>query len=226
MTNICSCGGASRIISSLYNLSEDRQVVTKAFAALANIIGICDASHLQGAPKSILRAMEANAMDLCIQIRGVTALWNLGSPHNNLKMEIAQFGGIETISKAMGNFIASEQMQEKGIIALWTLSSSVPLEPSVSSRAIDAIADAIAAHLLSAEMCKHGLGALSTLASSKAVVEDTDSVIDLILSCMWVHHHSPTVQHGALAALSKIGEKFSTLKIFVVSLYQYRVSEQ
>jgi len=219
MMNICSHGGASRIISSLYNLSEDSLVVGNALMALSNIIGVCDPAILQEskAPERILCAMEANQMDLCIQIQGATALWNLGSPHNNLKNEIIEFGGISTITKAMKFFIASKEMQEKGIIALWTLSSLVPLEPSAISRAIEAVADAIAAHLLSAGICKHGLGALSTLASSKYVIEDVDTVIDLIFSCMWMHASSATVQQGALSALSKISIDPPTNQVFQIT---------
>jgi len=206
MNDICSCGGTSRIITTLYNLSQDSLVVCKAFWALANIIGTCDAATLQKckAPKSVLCAMEANPTDIFIQIRGATTLWSLGSCHSTLQKEIIQLGGIQTISEAMREFIASEQMQEKGIIALWSLSVSTLLESAVTSRAIEAIADAICAHLTSTQICEHGLGALSTLATTKSVVKDVDDVIDLIFSCMMMHSDSATVQQGALAALSKI----------------------
>ena len=77
-------------------------------------------------------------------------------------------------------------------------------EPASTFRAINAIVDAISAHPLSEDICKHGLGALSTLAHSKQDVAEVTDVVDLVFSCMWIHSHSSTVQQGALAALSKI----------------------
>lgn len=181
-------------------------MVGKAFVVLVNMIGICNVAILQEsrAPKSVLCAMEANPTNIFIQIQGVIALWSLGSCHNTLKREIVQAGGIQMISKVMGNFIASEQMQEKGILALWILSSSVTLEPAVNTRAIEAVADGISAHISSVKICEHGLGALSSLVGSKSVVEDSDNVIGLVFSCLWLHYESAPSCQGALAALSKL----------------------
>jgi len=95
-------------------------------------------------------------------------------------------------------------MQEKGIIALWSLTVPSLLERAVTSRAIEAIADAIAAHITTVKICEHGLGALSTLATSKSMVNDVENVIDMLFSCMWVNSDSANIQQGALAALSKI----------------------
>jgi len=219
MSDICSCGGAGGIISALYNLSQDRLVVCKAFLALTNLIGICDPAILRESrgPKSVLCAMEAHPSDLSIQIRGATSLWNIASSHQSLQKEIVQSGGINTISEAMGTFIASKQMQEKGIISLWTLASSPSLEPAVTACAIESITDAVSAHLTCAQICQHGMGALSMLASSKAVVKDTAIVIDLIMSCMWMHSYSASIQQGALAALSKISIDQPTNRILEIT---------
>ncbi len=75
-------------------------------------------------------------------------------------------------------------------------------EPAVANCAVEAITDAISAHLLTARICEHGLGALSTLASSQ--VKDVYDVVDLIISCMWTHSERATVCQGALAALTKL----------------------
>ena len=102
------------------------------------------------------------------------------------------------------------------IIALWTLSSE-PLGPTETSCAIEAISDAIAAHSLSQETCTHGLGALSTLASSRSLVYEADSLIDLVFSCMSIHSDCASVQQGALAALSKISVDHASNQVLLLA---------
>ena len=215
ISEICSSGGASGIFSALDNLSNDRSVVLKAFAGLANLIGICDPSILleTKAPLCVLHAMEANPTDMAIQVQGITTLWNLSPSHASLKRDIIKFGGIDTICNVMERFIESQPVQEKGIIALWSLTDSVTLGPALISLAIDSIVDAIAAHLTSTAICEHGLGAISTLAS-KSVTDDPDAVIELTLSCMWMHCNSATTQQAALASLSKLAIDQQSNEVF------------
>ena len=82
----------------------------------------------------------------------------------------------------------------QGIIALWSLTASASLESTVRSDAIEAIADAIAAHSTCAKICEHGLGALSALATSKSDVKDFENVIDLIFSCMRINTNNAMIQ--------------------------------
>ena len=217
MRRIDSSGGATSIISTMYNLRNDPEVVSKAFVALANIT---DASILREsrAPRSIICAMEANNEDLYIQYQGLTALWNLASMNDSLKKEIVQNGGIEIISKAMANFLASEQIQEQGIVALWTLTSSMPLPSSLISCTVEAVANAMSAHLQQATICQQGLGSMSILANfTSAKADDMSYVIDLIFSCMWMHSEIAAIQQGALGALTKVSVNKTTNQVMQIT---------
>ncbi|KAL7543676.1 hypothetical protein ACHAWF_007444 [Thalassiosira exigua] len=216
ITEICSCGGANIIVSNLCNLRQDRLLVCKAFEALTAIVGICDAAilHENRAAKRVLSTMEAHPSDIIVQVSGAALLWNLGSGPS-LKLDIVD--GIHILFDAMRLFLASEQMQEKGILALWVLSASDSLGPGVPSRAIEVTSMAISAHLPNAKVCEHGLGALSTLMCSRSALEDADRLFALIVSSMWVHAESATIQQGALAALSKISLDQSSNQVMQIT---------
>jgi len=211
---ICSCGGASRIITTLYTHRNEPSVVCKAFAALSNISGTVKASMMQEsqAPRCILSTMEANETNLTIQTQAVNALWALGSMNSRLKEEIIQQNGIQLISKTMTHFIACQQLQEKGIIALWTLAASLSgaSQPELVKCVTESITDAISAHIMCQQLCQHGLGALSSLTRPKSTDEDDDRLIDLIIGCMWMHTEVASIQQGALGALSKASINKST----------------
>lgn len=119
MSQICSCGGASGILSALCNLADDPIAVCKGFVALAHLNSMCDTAILQRhrSPETILHAMKTHEANLSVQMLGAAVIWNLSSCHSILKNDIVQLGGVQIISEAMERFIASSQLQEKGVSA-------------------------------------------------------------------------------------------------------------
>ncbi|KAL7468507.1 hypothetical protein ACHAXS_008733 [Conticribra weissflogii] len=205
---ICSLGGVNQMLLHLENFLDDRLFVGRAFTSLSAIMSGADVQvlHGNGAISHIMSVLGSHINDVYVQIKGTATLWYLAARDDDFKYKIVQEGGAKLITDSMSRFISSEKMQEKGIIALWSLSTPTQLRSEIGHLAVIPILHGMQAHVTGHKVVEDGLSALKALSThspSKQILQENDA-IDLILDSMWIHSESPVIQQIALGALSNI----------------------
>jgi len=188
-TEIFQSGGTDRIIFALGTLQQDRTVVCKAFAALANLVSAANAKILRAnnATTVMIDAMKAHQQIVSIQIGAASTLWALASSAAFFQDDIASLGGVEAVAEAMARFVTSEQMQSKGLCFVWSLAIPKHLKKRVGWCAIEPVVNGLSAHISVEKICSDGLGCIKTLAlnpSNRGLLEEC-GIFELIHACLW-----------------------------------------
>jgi len=218
--DMCARGGTSRIIMALNHFCHDHLVVCTALFALANLISGADVEILRGSEisKTIVKSMQSHPINLTVQVRGASALWVLSSRNEVFKERIVQYGGAQVVSEAMTRFVASETMQSKGSIALWSLAVHRSLKAQVGQSAV-CVVNGLAAHVCSEKLCEECVGAIKCLSideKTKKLLGENDA-LDLIFSAMCLYSENATIQQSALAALSNLSVDVNANQVLRIS---------
>ena len=197
---ICNLGGIGRVMDALKDFTNDETISCKAIMALTHLISGCDAEILcsTNVANYILETMTIFKEDLLIQVNGADAIWHLASRDDSFKDILVEVGAVQRLSDAMAHFIISEQMTKVGILSLWSLSVPQHLKTKVVQNGLTSVVNGMSAHCSSEKVCEDGLGALKSMSSENI---DSDDILDLIYSCMWLHSHHSSIQQASLAAL-------------------------
>mmetsp|Transcript_314 Transcript_314/g.667 ORF Transcript_314/g.667 Transcript_314/m.667 type:complete len:1701 (-) Transcript_314:40-5142(-) len=231
-SQICHQGGTTRIIDSLKRMKKDSYFVYKGFMALENLVSGADVDVLTAndTPKVVLNAIESLHQSINVQIHGAEAIFHLSSRHDSFKEALVRLGAARLISEAMTRFLPSWEMQQKGCIAIWSISTPKALRSEVGHYAITPIIDGVSAHCSPDDLpsspqgdkqkfCEDALGAvkcLSTTTTNKRSLEESGA-IDLICSIIWLHGDNADLCKAALSALSNICADRDTNQILRIS---------
>jgi hypothetical protein len=231
-SQICHQGGTTRIIDALRRMKTDPIFVCKAFMALENLISGADIDVLAAndAATVLLNAIEALPQSINVQVHGANVIWHLSSRQNLFKEALVRQGAARLISEAMARFLPSQEMQQKGCIAIWSISTQKALKVDVGHYAIVPIIDGVSAHCSPDDLssssqgdkqkfCEDALGAvkcLSTATTNKRLLEE-NGAIDLICGMLWLHGDNADLCQSALSALSNICVDIETKQVLRIS---------
>ncbi|KAL7460993.1 hypothetical protein ACHAXS_001431 [Conticribra weissflogii] len=118
----------------------------------------------------------------------------------------------------MTHFVASEKMQSKGSIALWSLAVHPTLKAQVGRSAV-CVVNGLAAHICSEKLCEECIGAIKCLSideNTKKLLERNDA-LDLVFSAMWLYSENDAIQQSALAALSNLSVDVNANQVLRIS---------
>lgn len=200
---ICNMGGTGRINDSLGEFANDELTTSKALMSLTNLISGCDVEvlRLTNVADNILDSMTRHNNAFYVQVHGAAAIWHLASRDDIFKDILIDLGAVQRLSGGMAQFITSEKLQRKGIVALWSLSVPRHLKARVVQGGLSSVINGMSAHVSSEKVCEEGLGALKSMSTVNKNTTESNDVLDLIYSCMWLHSHNPGIQQSSLAAL-------------------------
>jgi hypothetical protein len=231
-SQICAEGGTTKIIEALRSMKDDPIFVCKAFMALENLLSGADIEVLTANKTTnvLLNAIEFNAQSINVQIHGANVIWHLSSRQNSFKEALVRHGAARLIADAMTRFLPSQEMQQKGFIAIWSISAQKALKVEVGRYVIAPIIEGVSAHCSPDDLspssqgdkqkfCEDALGALkclSTATSNKRLLEESGAV-DLICSILWIHGDNAGLCQSALSALSNICVDIDTKQVLRIS---------
>lgn len=218
-SQICKQGGTSRVIDSLRRMKTDSNFVYKGLMALENLVSGADVEVLNAndAPRVLSDAIEAHPQSINVQIHGAEVLFHLCSRHDLFKKVLLRLGVARLISEAMTRFLLSCEMQHKGCIVLWSISTQKELKDEVGRYAIAPIIDGLSAHCSPDDLSSYPQGdrqkfyvdaigatkGLCTITTNKRSFEEK-GVVDIICSIIWLHGDNADICKIALSALSNI----------------------
>jgi hypothetical protein len=213
-------------------MKSDSNVVYKGFMALENLVSGADVEVLiaDDTPRVLFDVIEALPHSINVQIHGVEVLFHLTSRQDYFKNELVRLGAVRLISEAMTRFLPSYEMQHKGCIVIWSISTKKELKDEVGRYAIAPIIDGLSAHCTPDDLSsspqgdkqkyfEDAIGAITclcTTTTNKRSFEENGAV-DLICSIIWLHGDNAGLCKVALSALSNICADRDTSHILRIS---------